>query len=122
MTDTLLQTAFWTVLDRLRTTSQLVLIALERDDVETVERLSREADDMIATIRPELDARAAADEEGDFRPLVFELQRLNGRVLERLEEKKRETLERLGQIRTHRLQLVHFRHAGDSGNELDREG
>ena len=53
---------FWKKLAEIRSLSRLVLVALEEENVEEVERLSRDSERLMAEIRPTVEARGQAAE------------------------------------------------------------
>lgn len=127
MTETLLDLHLWKALEELRNTSQMVLVALENDDIDLVQRLANEADEWLALLRPEIERRAAeaplTEADQAFTEVVHELQTINGRILERIDEKKKESAQRLGDLRRHRLKLVHYRASqAAEASRLDEEG
>lgn len=126
MTAQTLDLGFWKVLERLRTTSQLVLIALENDDTAEVERLAAEAENLLAYIGPRVEERRVLsdmpEEAEALSTVLAELQRMNGAIIARIEERKRETLEKMQSLRTSRLKLVHYRRPETNPVHLDQEG
>ena len=117
---------FWQTLTRLRTSSRLILAALEDDDVEQVERLSRDAERDMASIRPIVDARVAdsdrTEEDEQMAEMLRDLKDMNDRILEVLSVKSTETSTRIGEIRENKLKLVHYRSADRGPRVLDHRG
>ncbi|MFT7617208.1 MAG: hypothetical protein ACI97A_000842 [Planctomycetota bacterium] len=104
---------FWDKLSQVRTISRLTLNALEANDIDEVERLSKESDAVMTEIKPIIEARAeSADRnEDDFllKELLIELQTMNDRILEEVIHHRDETLKELNQIRSSKLKLVHYK-------------
>lgn len=104
---------FWNNLNELKNNSTLVLAALESDDCELVERLARESEALLAEIRPEIEARLFSpdrtDEDMQIVDVLKELETLNGAIRDRLSERREEVVKELGEVRTNKLRLVHYR-------------
>ena len=119
---TMMSTDFWAALRLLRRSSERVLIAIEQDDIDAVERLSRESETLVRELQSCFDAGGPdVDEETreGFRELVRELRAINDRVLFRLAEKRNETLQRLGELRQNRLRLVRYENVDIEPARLD---
>ncbi|MCA9321053.1 MAG: hypothetical protein KDB53_09975 [Planctomycetes bacterium] len=126
MLTTTYSAGFWQTITRLRSSSRLILSALEHDDVDEVERLSRAAERDMAIIRPVIEARAddpdRNPEDAQLAEMVAGLKDMNDRILEVLAEKRRETLDRLGELRSNRLRLAHYRPEDQGSQVIDRKG
>ncbi len=113
---------FWEKLKRIRSLSRLVLVALEEDDVDRVERLSKESERLMAEIRPTVEARGEVVERNEddiqMRELLGELGRMNQRILEVLDERREEVRAELGRVRDGKLKLVHYRNSAEREPEL----
>ncbi len=104
---------FWEKLSQVRTISRLILNALEVNDIEEVERLSRESDALMAQIKPIIEERAAAVERTEddlhLKELLIELQKMNDRILEEVVLHRDATKKELCTIRENKLRLVHYK-------------
>lgn len=112
---------FWDQLAKIRSISRLVLVALAEDDIEEVERLSRESDRLMTAIRPVVEERARVKEGNEddvLRKLLRELGVMNQRILEEIEVRRNEVREELGRVRDSKLRLVHYRNAHEPEPEL----
>lgn len=104
---------FWEKLSQVRTVSRLTLNALEDNDIDEVERLSKESDALMAEIRPVIVARAEATERNEddllLKELLVELQKMNDRILEEVILHRDATKKELCTIRESKLRLVHYK-------------
>lgn len=104
---------FWDKLSQIRTISRLTLNALEENDIDEVERLSRESDQMMSEVKPVIEARAADSERNEddllLKELLFELQKMNDRILEEVIIHRDATKKELSMIRESKLRLVHYK-------------
>ena len=113
MTEDSITPGFWDKLTRVRSISRLTLDALETEDIDEVERLSRESDVLMGELRPIIEARAASKERTEddalLKELLIELKTMNDRILEEVTLHRDATQAELGVIRESRLRLVHYR-------------
>ena len=104
---------FWEKLSQVRNLSRLTLNALEEQDIEEVERLSRESEDLMHELKPIIEARSRSEERNDddvlLKELLLELQKMNDRILEEVTLHRDATLEELKRIRSSKLRLVHYK-------------
>jgi len=114
--------AVWAGLQRLRSISRLVLVAIEHEDDAGVRRLATEAETIIASLSalpPNQDGTPSHLHEalGDIRAT-------NQRVVQALEERAAATREELTQVRETRLRLRSSRmpERTTTSSVLDREG
>lgn len=104
---------FWDQLSQVRTISRLTLNALEENDIDEVERLSRESEELMAQIKPVIEARASATERNEddmlLKELLVELQKMNDRILEEVVLHRDAAKEELARVRDGKLRLVHYK-------------
>ena len=113
----------WAALSRLRDVSRLVLAAIDRSDVTTIEHLARESDALIKLLRPVLETRpgglpmpqeASAELEilsGTFRAIVAGL-----------EDQADEVYKKMGELKQAKGRLRRFRnHAPQVALAVDRD-
>ena len=104
---------FWEKLSQVRSISRLTLNALEENDIEEVERLSKESDLLMGEIKPVIEARASAKERNDddliLKDLLVELQKMNDRILEEITLHREAAHKELCMIRESKLRLVHYK-------------
>ena len=105
--------SFWHRLTSLRSTSRLILVALEESDIAEVKRLSRAMERDLARIKPVIEARVAdpnrTEEDGQLAEILEELKGMNDRILEEIAVKSRETLEEVGMLHENRLKLAYYK-------------
>ncbi|MCB9834113.1 MAG: hypothetical protein H6807_16750 [Planctomycetes bacterium] len=113
---------FWKKLAEIRSLSRLVLVALEEENVEEVERLSRDSERLMAEIRPTVEARGQAAERNEddllLRELLGELATMNQRILEELDLRREAVRAELGRVREGKLKLVHYRSSREREPEM----
>ena len=117
---------FWLALHRVRQASRLILVALDDDDLDQVQRLSRVCARDMDRIRPAIEARLdRADRTEDDEALAVMLRELslaNDRIVQTLMERRRETAEALGEVRSNRLRILRWRSGSeDEATVVDRE-
>lgn len=104
---------FWDKLSQVRTISRLTLNALEDNDIDEVERLSKESDAVMSEIKPIIEARAASAERNDddvlLKGLLVELKTMNDRILEEVILHRDEAKQELHLVRSSKLKLVHYK-------------
>lgn len=113
--------ALWAALARLRDVSRLVLVAIERDDLDAVGRLAREADTLVAGVQ----AYQESDQPlcDDARELIEQIAAANRRIVDGLRDRMQSTSDELGRARESRARLkaVKMPNAPAATSILDRE-
>ena len=91
----------WVELRRLRDVSGLVLVAIERDDLDEVGRLANESARLIETISGSLPSMDAKDPgaPSDTIGLLDAVRAMNARIVARLGERMRDTAREIGGVR-----------------------
>ena len=118
---------FWSDLESLRDNSQLVLSALERDDLDEVTRLARESDELMVRVKPGIEARMNAEDrdpsDSDLVELIGELKGMNDRILDGIGQRQQETVGELGRLRGNKTKLRGYKPEHERGPVLlDRQG
>ena len=116
-------TRFWERLREVRLCSRRLLVALEEDDVDEVERLSRDAEELLAELKPVIEERLRTSERSEddemLGEMLSDLAAMNGRILEELAERTERVRRDLAEVRENRLRLTHFRAHDRNGARLD---
>lgn len=94
--------------------SQLLLGAIERDDLAEVQRLANEGSNLIGTIEPSF--RGASDRE--TRETLDDVRKMNARVVERLGEWRDQVAAELSRLGAARARLRLLRPLGPHDSEL----
>lgn len=95
--------AIWAALARLRDVSRLVLVAIENDDLDQVNRLAKEADVLVASIKAYRESDQPLSDEA--RAMIEEISAGNRRVVEGLNQRLSETSAELTRTRAGRAKL-----------------
>ena len=95
--------AFWAALARLRDVSRLALVAIDRDDLDAVSRLAREADTLVSGVR----AYQSSDQPlcDDAREMIEQISAANRRIVDDLRDRMQSTSDELGRARESRARL-----------------
>lgn len=105
---------------RLRDVSRLILDAIERDDLEAMQRHVNESDRLIASIGDGLAAHRGPTAESHG--LLDHIRVMNDGMVERLRERQAELLAEISRARSFWQGVRNYRSPGDGAAEaLDRE-
>ncbi|MEZ6195552.1 MAG: hypothetical protein R3F20_07470 [Planctomycetota bacterium] len=102
--NTAITNELWAGLDEMRRISRLILVALEEDDLDRVQALARRSSELTALVERELGD--AADADGELAECLFELSRMNGRIVEVLRSRRDEARDAMAEARRRRFQVV----------------
>lgn len=110
-------------LRRLRDISRLVLVAIEREDTEEIERLAHESQDLIERMRPLMESPAWKTRLPQGTSLQIEaLARSWRAIVEGLEFRATEVRERLWELRRTKTRTRRFGlHKGPGDTVIDRD-
>ncbi len=112
-------TAAWQALRRLRNVSRLILVAIERDDLEAIERLADESQHLIDELRPALDGTKP---DPEFAEPFAEIGAMNQMIVARLKERRDEVAREIAEAGAMRRNLRGLRDLGPAeAYQLDRE-
>jgi hypothetical protein len=106
----------WASLARIRNISRLVLAAIERDDIEEIERLSREGKALLAVVQPVLDRmKEESTLPDDIGTQLEELSASYQAIIGGLKRRRDEIGRTLEDVRRTRVRLRKAGLAADSG-------
>ncbi len=95
--------AVWAQLARVRDISRLVLVAIETNDLPEVQRLSRESNEILASLR------AQREEEGglspEFQEIINVIGNQNRRIVEELQSRMLDLKSELATVRQSRARI-----------------
>lgn len=95
--------ALWAALARLRDVSRLVLVAIDRDDMDAVSRLAKEADTLVAGVRAYQDSSEPLCD--DARGMIEQISAANRRIVDGLRDRMQSTSDELVRTRESRARL-----------------
>ena len=108
---------FWDSLQELRKLSQLVLVALEADNLDEVQKLANRSDRLLAIVKPEIDRRSHLGDT-ELSVILDGLKTMNDRIVVVLNEKRSETAIEIERTRNSRNQVQHYKSNHDREPEL----
>ncbi len=115
--------ALWTALSRLRNVSRLVLAAIQRNDLDSVQQLAREGDALVKCIEPILGSSSDAALAENMGSILEEVSILHRRILESLTTERDAVAQELAKVRETRgkLRAIKMPPARDESRLVDRQ-